>query len=64
MNYFSLSCKSIFNNYHGTQILYSTTTDLWIFWYCFRDLGVAFVRALLGMNHNVHFSWRVEFSLA
>jgi len=64
MNYFSLSCKSIFNIHHDTPILYCTITDLGIFWYCFRDLGVAFVRALLGMNHNVRFTWRVEFSLA
>jgi len=63
MNYFSLSCKSIFNIDHGTPILYCITTDLGIFWYCFRDSGVAFVRALLGMNHNVHFTWRVEFFL-
>jgi len=56
MNYFSLSCKSSFNIYHDTPILYCTTTDLGIFWYCFRDLGVIFVRALLGMNHNVHFT--------
>jgi len=28
---------SIFNIYHGTPILCCTTTDLEIFWYCFRD---------------------------
>jgi len=31
----------------GTPILCCAITDLGIFWYCSRDFGVEFVRALL-----------------